>query len=67
MSTLTAPHGLTTGDLARSLRLSPEHVEHLLEESLLAGVVEKTPTGWCLTEWADRRFGQALRSLEAWS
>ncbi len=60
-------HALSTGDLARSLRLSPEHVEDLLKESLLAGVVEKTPAGWRLSEWAERRFGQALRSVEEWS
>lgn len=67
MSTLTAPHGLSTVDLARSLRLSPEHVEDLLEESVLAGVVEKTSAGWQLSEWAERRFGRALRGLAGWS
>ena len=58
---------LSTVDLARSLRLSPKQVEDLLEASLLAGVVEKTSTGWRLSEWAERRFGQALQSLEEWS
>ena len=64
MSTLTAPHGLTTEELARSLQRSSEFVEDLLQESIDAGIVERTPAGWRLSEWAERRFGAALRSLK---
>ena len=67
MSTLTAPHGLTTEELARSLQRSSEFVEDLLQESIDARIVERTPTGWCLSEWAERRFGRALRGLAGWS
>lgn len=67
MSALAAPCFRTTSELAHSLRLSEQFVEELLEESVDAGYVERTPDGWRLSAWAERRFGAALRGLEGWT
>ncbi len=67
MSTRVDRDGFTTEELARSLQRSSEFVEDLLQESIDGGIVEQTSTGWRLSEWAERRFGRALRSVEEWS
>jgi len=67
MTATLARRTLTTSELACSLRCSAEYVEALLAESVEAGFVERTPAGWRLSEWAERRFGRALRGLAGWS
>lgn len=54
---------MTTAALARIVGVSFEAMAELLAESHAADVVRPTPRGWRLTESAERRYGNALRSL----
>jgi Mn-dependent DtxR family transcriptional regulator len=54
---------IRTADLAHRIKISPDRLEALLEESAVDGIVERHRHGWRLTSEGEQLFGRHLRAL----
>src|SRR3954447_10480301 len=65
MSTTVDARGLSERTIAAATRQTVDQVTDILGQEWRRGTVEPAEGGWRLTADAERRFGEALRSLGA--